>query len=364
MRLTIRNQGLILSSKVGARLSQSHNGYEAAEREFGTALSTALEQETGRQDLLDGLITRATLLFGNGKHYEALVEIPETLHRSAFPKNTNAEAVWTVVSVIQGTLIKGLAQESLGMPAKAAETYRSIIGYVSQVVRLRAPQLELHRWTEELLSHICLFFSTDTPSRPAQLGEAMAAFHLLSKFLDDQSWRPLGTRSSLTGHAPREVWGAFYVALSRIVKEDLVYHPSPVHRDHDTTEHRGLLEEEDFLASRVQQRADLRRVEANYESLLLKDTTFPRADESNEEIKSWIELVMGNWRVLCGPHWTDAELGAGGKAAVGRSTLDVCSQYLFRLLLLTFGIRYCTALLPRPFTPRRYYDTYLLCMLF
>jgi len=304
-------------------LAQSHNGYEAAEREFGIALSTALEQETGRQDLLDGLITRATLLFGNGKHYEALVEIPETLHRSAFPKTTNAEAVWTIVSVIQGTLIKGLAQEALEMPAKAAETYRSIIGYVSQVVRLRAPQLELHRWTEELLSHICLFFSADTPSRPAQLGEAMAAFHLLSKFLDDQSWRPLGTRSSLTGHAPREVWGAFYVALSRIVKEDLVYHPSPVHRDHDTTEHRGLLEEEDFLASRVQQRADLRRVEANYESLLLKDTTFPRADESNEEIKSWIELVMGNWRVLCGPHWTDAELGAGGKAAVGRSTLDV-----------------------------------------
>lgn len=312
-----------MSSRAGALINQGRDAFQRAEREYGEPLFLALEKEQGRQDLLDGLITRAALHFGNGKYYDALIQIPETLHRSPFPRTATTEAVWTAVSVIQGTLIKGLAQETLGMGDKAVETYRSIIGYVSHVVRLRAPHLELRKWTEELLSHICLFFSIDTETRPAQLGEAMAAFHLLSKFLDDQSWRPLGIRHSFTDHSPRAVWRAFYVGLSRIVKEDLVYHPSPVHRDHDTTEHRGLLEEDDFLASRLQQRADLRRVEANYESLLLKETTFPRANETNEEVRSWIEMVMGNWRVLCGPHWTDAELGAGGKAAVGRSTLDV-----------------------------------------
>jgi hypothetical protein len=325
-------------------MNSSRDGFRMAEKDYGTQLSTALDQERGRQDLLDGLITRAAMLFGTGNHYDALVQIPETLHRSPFPRNTNIEAVWTAVSVIQGTLIKGLSQEALGMTAKAAESYRSIIGYVSHVVTLRVPQLELRRWTEELLSHICMFFSVDTESRPAQLGEAMAAFHLLSKFLDDQSWRPLGvTRTSLTDHSPRMVWRAFYEGLSRIVKEDLVYHPSPVHRDHDTTEHRGLLEEDDFLASRMQQRADLRRVEANYESLMLQETEFPRADESNEEVKSWIELVMANWRVLCGPNWTDAELGAGGKAAVGRSTLDVRQRQSGATSLADISRRYCTA---------------------
>lgn len=210
----------------------------------------------------------------------------------------------------------------------AATTYRSIIAYISRVVALRSPYVELSRWTEELLSHICLFFSTETEGKPVQLGEAMATFHLLSKFLDDQAWRPLGTRASFTGHPPRAVWRAFYEALSRIVAEDLVYHPSPVHRDHDTPEHRGLLEDEEFLASRVQQRADLRRVEANYESLLLHESHFPKASESNDEVKGWIELVMSNWRTLCGPQWTDAELGSGGKASVGRSTLDVSHWWL------------------------------------
>ena len=315
--------GLVLSSKAGVLINQGREGFRKAEKEYGNALSVALEQETGRQDLLDGLITRAAMLFGCGSYHDALVQIPEILHRSPFPRAANIETIWTAVAVIQGTLIKGLSLEALGLSERATETYRSVIGFVSHVVGLRSPNLELRRWTEELLSHICLFFSLDAESHPAHLGEAMAAFHLLSKFLDDQSWRPLGTRASLTNHSPRAVWGAFYVGLSRIVKEDLVYHPSPVHRDHDTTEHRGLLEEDDFLVSRMQQRADLKRVEANYESLLLKDTSFPKADETNQEVRDWIELVMSNWRVLCGPHWTDAELGAGGKAAVGRSTLDV-----------------------------------------
>lgn len=213
--------------------------------------------------------------------------------------------------------------EALGDPVQAGNTYRSIIAYASRVVALHSNYGELSRWTEELLSHICLFFSLETEAKPAQLGEAMAAFHLLSKFLDDQKWRPLGTRTSFTGESPRAVWRAFYEALSRIVKEDLVYHPSPIHRDHDTPEHRGLLEDEDFLASRLQQRADLRRVEANYESLLLQESQFPEANQTNEEVRGWIELVMCNWRILCGPNWADAELGAGGKVAVGRSTLDV-----------------------------------------
>ena len=145
----------------------------------------------------------------------------------------------------------------------------------------------------------------DHEGKPLQLGEAMAAFHLLSRFLDDQAWRPLGTRGSFAGHTPRAVWGAFYESLSRIITDGLVYHPSPVQRDHDTPEHRGLLEDDDFVTARMQQRADLRRVEANYESLLLQDTRFPKANETNPEVKSWVELVMSNFRTLCGPTWTD-----------------------------------------------------------
>jgi hypothetical protein len=67
-------------------------------------------------------------------------------------------------------------------------------------------------------------------------------------------------------------------------------------------------------------------VEAIYEGLILKDTHFPKACENNDEIEQWIEAVMSNWRILCGPSWRDEELGEGGKGAVGRGVLDVSVQ--------------------------------------
>lgn len=131
-------------------MNQGKEGYQKAEREYGNALSLALEQETGRQDLLDGLISRAAMFFGCGNYHDALVQIPETLHRSPFPRSANTEAIWTAVAVIQGTLVKGLSLEALGLMERATETYRSVIGYVSHVVGLRSPSFELRRWTEEL----------------------------------------------------------------------------------------------------------------------------------------------------------------------------------------------------------------------
>lgn len=99
-----------------------------------------------------------------------------------------------------------------------------------------------------------------------------------------------------------------------------------MHRDHDSLEHKGLLEDEDFRRARQAQCTELKRVEANYEKILLRETTFPKANETNQEVREWIELIMSNWKKLCGPSWTDMELGEGGKLAVGRNTLDVGSS--------------------------------------
>lgn len=197
-----------------------------------------------------------------------------------------------------------------------------MIAYLSHIIRLPKQCSELRRWSEELLCHICVFFSTNHPDRSVKLGEAMATFHVLTKHLDSKGWQPLSSSFTYARHTPRAVWRAYYEALSVIVRDDLVYHPSPEDRT-EGIEGRGYLSDEDYVASRIQQRADLRRVEVNYEQLLLRETTFPKASESNHEVLSWVELVMGNWRTLCGPRWTDEELGSGGKLVVGRSTLDV-----------------------------------------
>lgn len=77
------------------------------------------------------------------------------------------------------------------------------------------------------------------------------------------------------------------------------------------------------MGARSQLRAELRGVEVQYENLLLAHTSFPKADETNDDIRHWIELVMTNYRLFCGPSWSNADLGAGGKMGVAESTLDV-----------------------------------------
>lgn len=78
---------------------------------------------------------------------------------------------------------------------------------------------------------------------------------------------------------------------------------------------------------RLRQRTELKRVEIIYENLLIKETLFPKASETNHEIESWVESVMDNWRLLCGPTWDDNDLGEGGKEGVARSLLDVRIAY-------------------------------------
>lgn len=81
------------------------------------------------------------------------------------------------------------------------------------------------------------------------------------------------------------------------------------------------------VATRMLQRAELKRVETTYEGLMLQEIRFPKAEEVNEEVEEWVEQVMQNWRVFCGPTWHDEELGEGGQATAGRTVLDVSLNY-------------------------------------
>lgn len=77
---------------------------------------------------------------------------------------------------------------------------------------------------------------------------------------------------------------------------------------------------------RLRQRAELKRVETIYENLLVKETSFPKASDTNHAIEEWVDSVMDNWRLLCGPTWKDEDLGEGGKEGIARSVLDASTQ--------------------------------------
>ena len=74
---------------------------------------------------------------------------------------------------------------------------------------------------------------------------------------------------------------------------------------------------------RPQFAGEFQRVQAMSEKGLLHEEKFPVANSHSHLIENWVEQVVGNWEVLCGPQWSDADIGDGGQNGVGRRVLDV-----------------------------------------
>lgn len=103
------------------------------------------------------------------------------------------------------------------------------------------------------------------------------------------------------------IWMSYYKFLSTILQRGMVYFPQ--------SQSQGSV--------RAQLASEIRRIEAICENVLLREVRFPRANANNPQVESWVEQVIRNWEVLCGPEWRDEELGEGGQDAVGRNVLDV-----------------------------------------
>ena len=106
--------------------------------------------------------------------------------------------------------------------------------------------------------------------------------------------------------APRaSIWTAYYKLLTAVLQSGLTY----------TGPNDG--------PARPQLCNELRRVETIYERNLLSEVAFPTASTHNSQVEEWVEQVISNWQVLCGPEWQDSDVGEGGQNAVGRNVLEV-----------------------------------------
>lgn len=174
-------------------------------------------------------------------------------------------------------------------------------------------------WTERLLVRQCQLSDLSTNSNNVDATNALQAYRFWAKY-----WDIIGKNSASEGmgRPRRSAWKAYYDTLSTILQKDIPY-PA----EHVAAGSSNLTPSEkpapQSASSRLQQLAELKRVETIYEGLLLRETKFPKASESNQETESWTDAAMSNWWVLCGPTWTDSDLGEGGKEAVGRGVLDV-----------------------------------------
>ena len=197
---------------------------------------------------------------------------------------------------------------------EAARTYASMLPYILNLPTTFSSVPEHQLWTEKLLARYCILASRHVilnAERPEELlsstsliapGSILSPFRAYANLYDAQKTTADNDMAMDGGSSHGRTWKAYYDAVSIMVQNGIV---QPVFK------------------SRLQQGVELKSVEAFYQATLLKEVKFPRADQANSQIESWVDQVMANWRVMCGPKWLDEDLGEGGKAALGHGVLDV-----------------------------------------
>ncbi|KAK8199641.1 uncharacterized protein BKA78DRAFT_10732 [Phyllosticta capitalensis] len=230
---------------------------------------------------------------------------------------------WTQVCIIKGAYLKGSALKKSGSATEAMQTFQSVFRFLSQnILSSASPQFKC--WSEALLAHLCLFQDLSRPgAKVEEFNHSIQTFRLWARVTDNGKSLFGGLDGSDPPNMRRAVWKAYYGSLSTILRRRMLYTGSSDPADplmRDDAEHAS---EEQYISARLHQRSEMRLAESVYEALLLKEKRFPKAREDNEEIDSWAESVMRNWRVFCGPTWTDDELGEGGKTGVGKCVLDI-----------------------------------------
>ncbi|KAI4929100.1 hypothetical protein J4E85_005724 [Alternaria conjuncta] len=224
---------------------------------------------------------------------------------------------WSRVCLVKGTYLKGSALEKTGAIGEAATIYSSILPWLSTTTTPNTESAQFKMWGEQSLVRLCQLSDQSMGfSERINASEALRTYRYWAKFWDATS-KNAASDVGNSARYRRLAWKAYYDSLSTILRYDLAYEPdsTPIIQEKPTPTAQS--------DARLRQRAELKRVEAVYENLLIRETHFPKASETNHEVETWVDSVMDNWRLLCGPTWSDDDLGEGGKEGVARGVLDI-----------------------------------------
>lgn len=199
-------------------------------------------------------------------------------------------------------------------------SYSSIVPWLAATTSPATETLQFKMWSEQLLLRLSqLSDQSASTSEYVNSSDALRTYRYWAKF-----WEATAKSSGAgteNARYRRLAWKAYYDTLSTILRHNLPYEPEST----PVTQEKGPLHSQSSM--RLQQRIELKRVETVYENMLIKETQFPKASETNREIEAWVDSVVDNWRLLCGPTWNDNDLGEGGKEGIARSVLDVSSPW-------------------------------------
>jgi hypothetical protein len=210
--------------------------------------------------------------------------------------------------------IPATAQATVASIEETLETYASLIPWLNngKLSSIITPQFL--NWSESLLGKGALLASEEASkgspySDPRHVNIALRLLRLWAAHPSVKQGTPVSSNVDDPTPASRaSVWTGYYAFLTAVLQDGLIY----------TGPNDG--------PDRPQQASELRRVETICEGNLLREVKFPTASSHNSQVEQWVEQVIGNWEVLCGPEWQDSDLGKGGQTEIGRNVLDVSSD--------------------------------------
>lgn len=288
-------------------------------------LLEAIEQErTYVEDDFQARVCLGWIHWHIGEPGLAVSRLPKSIEQEfAQLDATNKDSAgWTKVCALKASYIKASAQVQTGATADALVTYDTALPIFATISTAPNPGKQLKIWAELYLTGFCMLSGEAIRSKGSSIQntETLTAFRSWGKFWESQGATIIGGRVTGGEVSRREVWKEYYIVVSQLLREEASFPLT------------SLIPANSSTSTRVQQRTNLKLVEAKYETILLAEIQFPKAEAFSEEVESFVELVMENWRILCGTSWKEQDLSEGGTEAVSKGVLDI----LYRAATKTF----------------------------
>ncbi|KJK64287.1 hypothetical protein P875_00138276 [Aspergillus parasiticus SU-1] len=291
-------------------------------------LSTVERADGPPQDIFQAQVCLGWVHWTLNEPGLAVARLPDDFDETVHKLTSTGEELspWTKVCIAKACYLKGTyldfwaffhsltgigaGQHKVSGSADALDTLQSLTSWLSSHNELSSDSSQFLHWSEQLASESALVASMEALKTIPVADEALVKTAL--RLLRVWSAHPhvkQGALPHIDGFdvcTPKYLtWKSYYDLLSATLQHDLAYVPPASGPE------------------RQQLAAEIRRVESMYESSLLRETKFPTAYAENTQIEDWVEQVITNWEILCGPQWTDEDLGEGGQNAVGRNVLDI-----------------------------------------
>ncbi|KAJ5099786.1 hypothetical protein N7532_006787 [Penicillium argentinense] len=271
------------------------------------ALLTTIENNDGTlQEILQAQVCLGWIHWTLNEPGLAAARLPKDFTATVDTLTADGQTLspWTEVCLVKGCYLKGSAQSAVAPVEEILETFASLALWLEKG-QLATSNQQFLSWSETMMGRGALIATeaatNNTPySDPRHVEIALRLFRL---------WAALPAVKQ--GNAPNKaafadnsgalsrpvIWKAYYGFLTTVLQDDLIYTP-PI----------------EAIPERPQLASELRRIESICENNLLREVKFPTASSNNSQVEEWVEQVISNWEVLCGPHWQDQDLGEGGAA--------------------------------------------------